>query len=400
MVYKFNPKTNRFENNDGATPAEKTKQQADQIIARADELVAQGMPQAQADSQARREVMGNSAGDTGATATTTPREGTRPRGRGNRPANTEGRPKGSNAPTTTQAPATTTPRRSGGDGTTMAPPTTTVPPKGGKPATTTAAPTTTVPKSSTTTAPAVTTTTVPKNNVDSDLVTALRDYLDGKQLTSKQISGLNAIGIGSSGGSGGSSGPTAAQKKASAKIQTDAGKKAQAQYNAMAAKFLQDAQAETGKYYAAQQAQANTAIDDATKDYLANLIAPTAYSNVPIARLTPEQQGLQQNLQAYGATGQQAEAQRAENTGFNDFMSKLLSASTQQLQQADTGYFEALKNAGTGGQMAARQGVAGNTAFLQGQSQANIDAVRRQLLQAGIEALMSGQANAANTLAS
>jgi hypothetical protein len=269
-------------------------------------------------------------------------------------------------------------------------------------------PTTTVPKSTTTTVPAspsttvpVTPTTVPTTPATDPLVSTFEEYWEertGTKLTPAQSDAISAM---KSGGSGsGSSGPTAAQKKASAKIQTNAGKKAQAQYNAMAAKFLQDAQAETGKYYAAQQAQANTAIDDATKDYLANLIAPTAYNNVPIAQLTPEQQGLMSNLQAYGGTGELAQGQQQKDAGFNQFMAQLLSNSTRQLQQADTGYFDALRNAGVGGQMAAKQGVAGNTAFLQGQSQANIDAVRRQLIQAGIDALMAGQANAANTLAS
>jgi hypothetical protein len=225
------------------------------------------------------------------------------------------------------------------------------------------------------------------------------DYMKKRfpDATDEEISALTAL-YGSQGG-GGSSGPSTAQKKASAKIQTQAGKKAQTQYNALAEKFMQEAQGTTGKYYNDQQEQANKSIDAATMDYLNNLVKPQAYDNAAIAQLTPEQQGLMGNLQAYGATGQQAAQQRTEDTGYNQFMSQLMSGSAKQLGAADKGYFDALRNAGLGGQMAARQGVAQNVANLQGQSLANADAVRRQLIQAGIEALMSGQANAANTLA-
>ena len=391
MVMKFNPKTNRFENPTppaGVDAGAWTTELADAVIARSNELVKQGIPQAQADSQARREIMAQY----GSTATTTPKETgrrtpTRPRGsQENQTPTNPNSPRAGGSPTTTvpKSPTTTTPKTGRGSGTTMAPPTTTVP----------KSPTTTVPQSPTTTVPKSPTTTVPAtpNAGDKALITGLGEYLDSKG---------NPVynNLGGSTGSGGSSGPSAGQKKASAKILTDAGKKAQSQYNAMAAKFMQDALLETGKYYTAQQSQANTSIDDATRDYLANLVKPTAYSNVPIAQMTPEQQGLQQNLQAYGATGQMAQGQQQQDAGFNQFMSKLLASSTQQLGQADAGYFDALRNAGVGGQMAARQGVANNIANLQGQSLANADAVRRQLIQAGIEALMSGQQNAATALA-
>ena len=178
-----------------------------------------------------------------------------------------------------------------------------------------------------------------------------------------------------------------------------AGAKAQEQYNLLAQKGFTDAQTASQGYYKTQADQANASIDKATSDYLASLVAPTAYSNVPIAQLTPQQQGLMGNLQAYGATGQQAQQQQTQDAGFNDFMSQLLSRGTQQMQQADQGYYEALKNAGTGGQAAARIGVAQNTAAMQGRSTAEAEAMRQRLLQAGIEALMSGQMNAANRLA-
>lgn len=204
---------------------------------------------------------------------------------------------------------------------------------------------------------------------------------------------------GSSSGGGGSSGPSTASKKASAKIQTQAGKKAQAQYNALAKTAFDQAQADAGAFYNKQTEQANKSIDSATADYLKNLIAPAAYSNVPIAQLTPEQQALSQNLQAYGATENKANEQMTQDTGYNQWLANFAKQGTQQMQQADMGYFDALKNAGIGGQAAARLGVAQNVANLQGQSTASAEAIRRQLIQAGIDALIAGQTNAANTLA-
>jgi hypothetical protein len=191
----------------------------------------------------------------------------------------------------------------------------------------------------------------------------------------------------------------AASRRKGAAIQTAAGQKAQQQYNALAEKAFTDAQTASQAFYKTQADQANTTIDKATTDYLSSLVAPTAYSNVPIAELVPQLQGLTQNLQAYGATGQQAQQQQTQDAGFNQFISQLLSRGTQQMQQADQGYFDAMRNAGTGGQAAARLGVAQNTAAMQNQSTAQAEAIRRQLMQAGIDALIAGQTNAANTLA-
>jgi hypothetical protein len=187
--------------------------------------------------------------------------------------------------------------------------------------------------------------------------------------------------------------------KAGSGLLSAAGQKAQEQYNSLAQTGFDAAQLASQGFYKTQAEQANTSIDKATSDYLASLVAPTAYSNVPIAQLMPQLQGLTQNLQAYGATGQQAQQQQTEDAGFNQFMSQLLGRSTQQMQQADQGYFEAMKNAGTGGQAAARLGVAQNTAAMQGRSTAEAEAMRQRLIQAGIEAMIAGQTNAANRLA-
>ncbi len=309
------------------------------------------------------------------------------------------------------APTTTVPKAG-------ATPTTTVP----KAATTTTTPkgttTTTVPKGTpTTTVPPTTpTTTVPPatSQVNPVLDAWLKEQFPDN--TPAENSALAAYfnTDGSGGGSGG--GVTASQRqerawqledqkreakraKSGAAGLAAAGAKAQEQYNLLAKTGFDESQKAAGDFYTKQAEGANTAIDKATSDYLASLIAPTAYSNVPIAQLTPQMQGLQQNLQAYGATGQQAQQQQQQDTGFNQFLAQLMRGSTEQLAAADKNYFEALKNAGTGGQAAAKIGVAQNTAAMQQQSTAQADAIRRQLLQAGIEALISGQTNAANRLA-
>lgn len=261
-------------------------------------------------------------------------------------------------------------------------------------------PTTTVPTNSTpptTVAPGGTPPATPAD----PLLQAFTDWQAGNTLTPAQSSALSALGIGGSGGSGGGSGgPSTAQKKASAKIQTQAGKKAQSQYNAMAQSGFNAAQLASQGFYKTQAEQANTSIDAATKAYLEKLINPTAYSNAAFLQLTPQQQGLMGSLQAYGATGQQAQQQQTQDAEFNKFLTQLLTTSAQSLQTADKGYFDAMRNAGTAGQAAARLGVTQNTTAMQNQSTAQAEAIRQQLIQAGIQALMAGQANAANTLAS
>ena len=400
MTIKYNPKTNRFDtvpaNQDKLTP-EQTKQ----AYARFRELVSNGMPIAEARTQANSEVMAQASA---APTTTVPKEGTRRGGRGPTPPSgksTEGKPPTNPnsprvAPTTT-VPKTTTPSTTVPKNTTTstAPrnaPTTTVP-KSVTPTTTPrVSPTTTVPASPTTTVPAAP--AAPAGTLTA-ADQAVLDSFGNSFGAAPSISDESGSGSGSSK----SSGPTPAQKKASAKILTKAGQKAQAQYNALGERGFTDAQAAASAFYGAQTKTANTAIDNATAEYLKNIVAPTAYSNAPIAQLTPEMQGLAQNLQAYGATGQMAEQQRTQDAGFNEFIAQLLRASNTQLQQADTGYFDAMKNAGLGGQLAAKQGVATNTASMQQQSTAQADAIRRQLIQAGIEALIGGQTNAANILA-
>jgi hypothetical protein len=456
MVMKFNPQSNRFENVDAPLDitALEVEKLADMVVARSDELQKKGMSRPQADSQARKEIMAKSGSGFTAnssftpldttqqdayerfkeltskgvpleqartqanlefginpkttTPTTVPKEGTRGQGKG-RTGSQEGRPTSPSNPRV--SPSTTVPRTTGTTApprttTTTAPPrttTTTAPPRVSPTTTAPVSPTTTVPRNApTTTVPANSTTPTTPTTPTDPLLGAFTEWVAGNSLTPAQSSALGALGIGTGGGGGGggSSGPSTAQKKASARIQTQAGKKAQAQYNALAQSAFNNAQAASQGFYKTQAEQANTQIDAATKTYLENLIKPTAYSNASFAQLAPQQQGLLASLQAYGATGQQAQQQQAQDTEFNRFLTQLMTTGAQSLQTADQGYFDALRNAGTGGQAAARLGVTQNTTAMQNQSTAQAEAIRQQLIQAGIQALMAGQSNAANTLAS
>lgn len=131
-------------------------------------------------------------------------------------------------------------------------------------------------------------------------------------------------------------------------------------------------------YYGKQSNAANQAIDAATAELLANLGQPKAYSNVPLVTVPPALQGLQQNLLAYGATGQDAAAEAAQGQQTNDMYAALAKRSAEQLGAADQGYFDALRRAALGAQAAGRQGVAQNTADLQ-----------NQVLLANIQALLN-----------
>ena len=178
-----------------------------------------------------------------------------------------------------------------------------------------------------------------------------------------------------------------------------AGQTAQTTYNQMGEQQSADIMKRAGEYYGGQKTTALANIDAATSDFLKNLIAPSAYSNAPIAELTPQQQGLMQNLQAYGATGGQAAQQMSQDVANNKFMADLMRSSNKGLQSADTDYFNSLRNAATGGQMASRQGLENLIAGLQGQAQSDADKLKRDYLLKGLEALISGQTNAANMVA-
>jgi hypothetical protein len=189
------------------------------------------------------------------------------------------------------------------------------------------------------------------------------------------------------------------QAKTAAGKLTQAGEQAQSAYNKLGEQAYSDITTRAGQYYPELQKQATGNIDTATADFLKNLIAPTAYSNTPVAQLSPAQQGLMANLQAYGASGNLAGQQMTQDVANNDFLAGLMRSSNQGLQSAESDYFNSLKNAASGGQAAAKQNLATIMTGLQGQTQTDAERLRREYLQKGLEALLSGQTNAANMLA-
>ncbi len=145
----------------------------------------------------------------------------------------------------------------------------------------------------------------------------------------------------------GSGGPSRAQKVADAK------------------KYGRENLALAKKFYGQQQTQANKTIDDATAEFLKNMGQSTAYNQVPLVTVPPALQGLQQNLLAYGATGQEAASQQAQDQQIADMYTALANRGATQMGNAETAYMDALRRAGLGAQTAGIQGVAGNTQQLQ-----------------------------------
>lgn len=108
--------------------------------------------------------------------------------------------------------------------------------------------------------------------------------------------------------------------------------------------------------------QGATTIGEAEKALLAQLTAPTAYQNVPLAMTTPEMQALGQQLASYGASGEQAAAARQESADYGRQLADIQAREMGQLNTAQQNYITALRNAGVGAAAAARQGLAGNVA--------------------------------------
>lgn len=99
-------------------------------------------------------------------------------------------------------------------------------------------------------------------------------------------------------------------------------------------------------------------IGSAEQQALSALISPTAYQNVPLVNLAPQQQVLQAALAAEGADvspeqlGEQNYAQQLA-AQFNE----LARRSSEQLNVGEQNYLTALRNALTGGALAARTGL-------------------------------------------
>ena len=197
-------------------------------------------------------------------------------------------------------------------------------------------------------------------------------------------------------GGSGSGGPSRADRQRAARTVKQAGRQAKKDYTRLGEEGFARTMDEANKYYGGREATARTQIDDATKAFLQSLVTPTAYTNTPLPNMSVQQQGLSEALGAYGATGNLARQQQLADQGELDFANQLASRTMGQLNTAQTNYLDAIRNAGLGGQAAARTGLTQNLESMRGMTRTQADAVRQQLLQQGIEALISGNQNAAN----
>jgi hypothetical protein len=198
------------------------------------------------------------------------------------------------------------------------------------------------------------------------------------------------------GGSGGSGGPSRADRQRAARTVKQAGRQAKKDYTRLGEEGFARTMGEAEKYYGGRETTARGQIDDATRNFLNNLVAPTAYTSAPLPNMRVQEQGLNESLGAYGATGDLARRQMAADQGELDFANQLATRTMGQLNTAQTNYLDAIRNAGLGAQAAARTGLTQNLESMRGMTRAQADAVRQQLLQQGIEALISGNQNAAN----
>lgn len=121
-------------------------------------------------------------------------------------------------------------------------------------------------------------------------------------------------------------------------------------------------------------------ITSAEQQALQGLVAPTAYQNVPLVDLSPQQQVLQAALAAegVGASPEQiAEQNYAQQLAaqFNE----LARRSSEQLNVGEQNYLAALRNALTGGALAARTGVEQRGTAITGGIEEQYGAAMREL---------------------
>jgi len=103
--------------------------------------------------------------------------------------------------------------------------------------------------------------------------------------------------------------------------------------------------------------QSGTDIDASEKDFLARLITPSAYTDVPLINMPQQQNALMAALQSQGADTGQVAAQAASDAAVNDFMKQLISRSNTQYGNAQTNYVDALRNAGIGAAKSGRDSL-------------------------------------------
>jgi hypothetical protein len=199
-----------------------------------------------------------------------------------------------------------------------------------------------------------------------------------------------------SGGSGGSGGPSRANRQRAARTARQAGRQAKRDYTRLGNEGFDRTMAAADTYYSGRESTARQQINDATTAFLQSLVAPTAYADMPLPSMNVQEQGLMEALGAYGATGDLARQQRTSDQGNLDFASQLASRTAGQLNTAQTNYLNAIRNAGVAGQADALTNLTQNVESMRGLTRTQAEAVRQGLIQQGIEALISGNQNAAN----
>lgn len=95
-------------------------------------------------------------------------------------------------------------------------------------------------------------------------------------------------------------------------------------------------------------------ISKAEADFLRDIVAPTAYKDVPFVGLSQEQNPLLAALQAQGAGTAEVQSQRELDAQLANALKGLSERAATQTQRAEEAYFEALKNAGRGTSLAGR----------------------------------------------
>lgn len=92
----------------------------------------------------------------------------------------------------------------------------------------------------------------------------------------------------------------------------------------------------------------NATIETAKQALLKGLLNANSYSNVPLSNLQPQQQGLTNALNAYGASSGDAMAQQGTDTALNQFLYNLQNAGNTQLNAANANYNVAQQNRASG----------------------------------------------------
>ena len=125
--------------------------------------------------------------------------------------------------------------------------------------------------------------------------------------------------------------------------------------------------------------QGQTGISDAEAQFLRDIVAPTAYENIPFVGLPQEDNPLLAALRAQGAGTAEIESQRALDAALANSLKSLSERAATQTSQANKNYFEALKNTGMGVSQAGRTYLSQSQPELQASLEARFSDLANQL---------------------